>query len=289
MRQRDAGPIRDLSDVSALIVAYGAVDLLRTAVASLVEAGVGEVIVWDNSPSETDRIAIADMAGGRVAVHGNGENLGFGRGNNEAASRASGRYLLLVNSDCEVTLECIASMRRRLADGSVGVVAPRMSYPDGSAGVAGGPRPRMSKELLAATRVDDRLPPRVRTWLIELYDRLTGNADRGMTASRAGSGVVDMDWVSGFCMMLASATFHRVGGFDPRFFMYFEDVDLCERVSAGGQRVLLDRDVVALHHESSSAGGAKSALYWQGLATYWAIRDRTMPARTADLIQRWSR
>ncbi len=276
----------DCADVSAVVVAYGAVALLRRTVDSLRASGVGEIIVWDNSPDEIDRQAVAALADDLVQVLSSGENLGFGRANNAAALRATGRFLLLVNPDCEVTAECVGRMRHVAHAPDVGVVAPRMVYPNGVVGFAGGPAPSMTKELLAATRLDDLLPSSARRRLIGLFERLTGRAERGLLVSTAEGGLVDLDWVSGFCMLLRAEVFADVGGFDPDFFMYFEDVDLCDRLRTRGLRVVLARDAQALHHQSATTGGRKSALYWDGLVTYWRARGSSVRYRVA-LAARW--
>lgn len=270
------------ADVTAILVAYNDPSRLRTCVASVASAGVGRVVVWDNSEDSAARAQIAALATDAVRVKGNGSNLGFGAGVNRAVEGVHSVLILLINPDCEIDADCLEAMVGRFSGSSdLGVVAPRMRYRDGSFGFAGGGTPTVLKEILAATKLDDLVPRRVRSRVLKVGYRLRDPLRRqaSMQATSEEGGPVEIAWVSGFCMMMPTAVFRALGGFDEEYFLYFEDVDLCERVTAAGYRVVVDRTVSALHEESTATAAAgKSSHYWRGLATYLEKHDRNWSA-----------
>jgi N-acetylglucosaminyl-diphospho-decaprenol L-rhamnosyltransferase len=75
-------------------------------------------------------------------------------------------------------------------------------------------------------------------------------------ADRVRSGPSDVDWVSGSCMLVRRAAFDQVGGFDPGYFMYFEELDFCLRLARAGWRVVLEPQAVAVHHIGGSTSSA---------------------------------
>ena len=276
-------------DVTAVIVSFNNAELTKQCVEALSAAHVPRAIIWDNSTIKAESYALrALMDSGSVEVLSDGANHGFGAGNNRAVAEVESEYVLLVNPDCLVNPDTVGVLRDVLADApDIGIVAPRMMYPDGTYGYAGGPRPSMLKELAAATRIDERLPPRVRRTAVRVFERVTGQ--RGLIASVSGGAEVDLDWVSAFCVLLPTAVYRSVAGFDERFFLYFEDVDLCERIRAAGYRVVLARQASALHYESTSTSTAKSEQYWRGLTTYFIIRGARFQASLASVVGRVAR
>lgn len=155
------------------------------------------------------------------------------------------------------------------ADPGIGVVAPQMRYADGEPGISAGPDVSMLKEWLAALRVDHLVPGRVkralaRSRLLRGRIAMLDYLDQGGSAADT-----DVAWVSGFCMLVRGDAFRAVNGFDPSFFLYFEDVDLCKRLRAAGWRVVSVGNAWAMHRESTSTSAVgKNRLYRSGLVTY---------------------
>ncbi len=250
--------------VIGVLVAYDAIHLLTDAIRSAVEAGVDQIVVWDNSATNSAKSVASGFRVGLVTVWWTGENLGFGAGVNRAVRRADvkdGDRLLLLNPDAQVDATCLARLQVALSE-APGVVAPRMRYPDGHFGIAGGPRPTLMKETLAHWRVDDLVPRRLAVPLMRLF---VNSGSVSYSATLEPGDPVRVDWVSGFCMLVDYEAFREIGGFDECYFLYFEDVDLCLRLRGRGYNVTLVRSAVATHWESATmVGSNKSSHYSAG-------------------------
>jgi GT2 family glycosyltransferase len=200
-------------------------------------------------------------------------NVGFGRAVNAAAEGcASCDALLLVNPDCILPAETYRRMVRHLAESpEVSAVAPAMVDPAGRPGIAGGAKPTMLKEALALLHLDAVVPDRVRPRLAKRLGR--GGWGRSLTSylqTLASQGPVTMDWVSGFCLLVRMSAWQDVGGFDPAFFLYFEDVDLCDRLRVAGGKVVCLSDVSARHGGSvSTKRVGKGRVYRGGMRRYF--------------------
>lgn len=236
-------------DLSILIVTYNSerlIDALLTRLRPEVESLAAEVIVIDNASA--DRTAqIVRKRHPWVRILASRTNLGFAAGNNLGASYAQGRYLLLLNPDA-------VPAPGALARG----VALMDEYPD--AGLAGGelrgidgshqPSARMFPTLrdeiftlsgLAARRPDSRLFARLdRRW-----------ADPEQPAI--------VDWIPGAFVFIPARLFSRLRGFDERFFMYYEEVDLCRRIRVAGFRIHYWPELKAMHLGGESAKTVKNA------------------------------
>lgn len=273
----------------AIVVGFRSEAVIGECIAALIAVPNLRVFVWDNSPDPATRSAIEKIGSDRVTVLSDGQNHGFGGGVNRAvaavhAAIAGDTNLLVVNPDCVVTPNVVERLHARVSLDDAGMVAPRMRYPDGRVGFAGGPWPSLLKEVAAATRLDDLLPVALRNKIIAGGGRILGRQNTLADSLREGS-ELEVDWVSGFCFAIRSDLFTAIEGFDEDYFLYYEDVDLARRVKARGYRNLILRDVEALHYESTSTRGVgKSKVYWQGFATYCTKHKSRSAARIAGLL-----
>jgi GT2 family glycosyltransferase len=264
-----------MSTPAAIVVGFRSQDVIAECLNALLAVPQMRVFVWDNSPDTATRSVITTIGSDRVTVLSDGRNHGFGGGVNRAAAAAIATLgdnvnLIVVNPDCVVTPQVVDRLNTRVTMTDAGMVAPRMRYPDGRAGFAGGPWPSLLKEVAAATRLDDLLPVDLRNKIIAGGGRALGRRNTLADTLREGP-ELEVDWVSGFCFSIRSELFGAVGGFDEDFFLYYEDVDLARRVKAKGYRNLVLRDIEALHYESTSTRSVgKSKVYWRGFATYCA-------------------
>ena len=178
------------------------------------------------------------------------ENLGFGGGNNLGIKRAQGEYVILLNPDLTVFPgEIEAWIKWMDANPDVGISGPRVLNPDGSDQHSSYRFPKLLIPIYRRTFLG-RTP-----WgkkAISSY--LMQEMDRGREQ--------DVDWVLGAAMCIRRSILEKVGHFDDRFFMYFEDADLCRRAWEAGHRVSYTPHARLVHYHKRES---QTRYPWQAL------------------------
>ncbi len=246
MNERVARP-----HVAAVIVNYNAGDALALAVRSLAnDQGVDwEAVVVDNASSDRS-IEGLTRAWPWVRTICNLENYGFGRAVNQGVAETRAPFILLMNPDCELDRGATGHLLLALAaDETVAVVGPRIFDPDGRPQGNARGDPDMLTGLFGRTSLLQRLLPAAAT------------ARRNVVAVAAGDGTTatDVDWLSGACVLVRRSAFERVGGFDERYFLYWEDADLCRRLRRAGYRIVYSPEATAVHQVGRSSRTARAA------------------------------
>ncbi len=207
-------------EVAAVIVNYRTKELTAEAARSVAsEPGVEEIVIVDNDSRDgsVDYLG-TELTDPRVRVVTSPSNIGFGQGVNLGARQCVAPLLLILNSDAVLLPGSLAPMTRTLLeDDSVAIVAPAVydaETGDLQAGAHG-----VFPSLKAILLRKNRRPPET-LW---------------------------PDWVSGVAFLLRRRDFEEVGGFDPEFRMYLEDVDLCRRFRSAGRTVRRDLAAGAVH------------------------------------------
>ncbi len=209
-----------MTDVSVVIVSYESRALLARCLAALAadanRTATCEVIVVDQA-SQDGTAAWLEAEHPAVRVVALPENVGFGAGNNRGAALASGRWLLLLNSDAFVRPGAIDELVRFAESRPrAGIVGPRLLWPDG--------------RLQRSCR---RFPTVFRLATEYLYLRKVAPRSRILNGFYYGEFAHDeawrVDWVTGACALVRRELFERLGGFDEAFFLYSEEVDLLYR------------------------------------------------------------
>jgi len=220
--------------VVAVVVNWNAGGLLLACARTLVESGATEIVVVDNASTDDslERLEAARLE--RVRVLRAGVNLGYGAGINRGVAIAGPGHVLVCNPDLLLDGGCITALLARLdAEPELGIVGPRLRNPDGSTYVSGRPFPSVLDALgHAFVGLAWRQNPWSRRYLQTAWDR---------------SDAADVDWASGALLLVRRSTFDQLGGFDERFFMFMEDVDLCWRARQSGWRVALEPSAGAVH------------------------------------------
>jgi hypothetical protein len=245
---RQTGP-----SVTVIIVNYRTADLTCLAAGSALDAGAAEVIVVDNASGDGSADRIAAM-GDRVSLIASRINDGFGTAVNAGAARATSDILLLLNSDATLRPGAMGTLVREV-DGADGrcIAGPRLVGQDGEIQRSAGLVPRPDDLILRGleaqrlVRAAGHLPG-FRSLIGR--SRIAGEYDLAVSADRP----IGVSMVSGACMAVGREAFAALGGFDERYFMYFEDADLCRRASQAGMPIRYVPDAVVDH-----VGGASSA------------------------------
>lgn len=195
--------------VSIIILSYNTQELLRSCLASITRNLTKvdyEIIVVDNASSDGS-VSMIKKDFREVTIIENRENVGFARGINIGAKQAKGKYLLFLNSDAEVLDNRIEMLIAEFQQHEkTAVIGGMLLNPNGTMQRSYGKFYTLSHILLMLI-VGDK------------GELLSQKAEKGST-----------DWVSGGFMMIRSDVFNEISGFDERFFMYVEDMELCYRV-----------------------------------------------------------
>jgi N-acetylglucosaminyl-diphospho-decaprenol L-rhamnosyltransferase len=225
--------------VVAIVVNYNAAKHLATCLRSLDANGVHDVMVIDNGSVDASH-QVARAAG----VHWvpTGSNLGYGRAANVGAATAparAGAYLLICNPDTELENGAVPALRAALTGApDLGLVGPRLSNPDGS--------------LYPSARTFPDLVDAMGHGLFGLFSPRNRFTRRYRMLDWDHGGRARVDWVSGACFLVRRSAWDAVNGFNPAYFMYMEDVDLCWRLSRSGWAVGYEPAARVLHVQGAS-------------------------------------
>jgi GT2 family glycosyltransferase len=234
--------------ISAIVVNYNGGATLGRCLASLPppEAGRFEALLVDNASTDGSLQAVRrDFAAVRILALPS--NVGFGAAVNRAARQARGDALLLLNNDAwlaEGGLEALAGRLAREAD--LAWVAPRLFYPDGRRQLAWEPEVSLLGE--AVRRLRNRFE--AREWSHTRLPRLLRP-------------VLGPGWYTAACALVRRRALEEVGGFDERFFLYFEDADLCLRLTRAGWRLAEEPAARAVHASAGRARGGEVELAYR--------------------------
>ena len=199
-----------------------------------------EVILVDNS-SKDDGLESILKRHTKIQFINNSKNVGFARANNQGAKIASGDFLLFINPDTIVIEDAVESMLHYIRSNSaIGILGPKVLNPDQTIQFSCRKFPTVWSGLFNRYSLATRFFPNnrySRDYLMLDYDH---------------NSIRSVDWVSGCCMMTSNSTFKKVNGFDESYFLFIEDVDLCQVIKKKGLRVVYFPNAKILHKISSS-------------------------------------
>ena len=209
--------------VSVSVVSHGQNDLVGQLVEDIDRhcKSAVELILTENIPDAAPPKASSVYPTLHVA---NTKRKGFGANHNAAFRHCRAPFFCVMNPDVRMRLDPFPELTGVLADPLVGVAGPLVRNPAGA--------------------VEDsarRFPT-----LAGIARKLVSRARRGPDY-RTDTGPVRVDWIAGMCMLFRSETFKALGGFDERYFLYYEDVDLCRRAAQSGLAVVYDPRAELVH------------------------------------------
>lgn len=226
-----------MTSAAVVVVNHNTRDDLLACLASLRDAGADEVVAVDSGSDDGSLEAVAaahpDVA--RLEL----PNVGFGKAANAGVAATTAPVVVVANADTlfgDGSVAALASFLRHNPD--VGVAGPKVVYPDGRLQLSARAFPdiptAIGHAVFALVKPDNRWTRRY---------RLT---DWDHQSER------DVDWLSGCCVALRRTAFDAVDGFDPAYFMFVEDVDLCWRLGEAGWRVVFTPEVQVVHAVGAS-------------------------------------
>jgi N-acetylglucosaminyl-diphospho-decaprenol L-rhamnosyltransferase len=252
--------------LAVLIVSYNTAAATACCVRSLLRAGgLAEIVVVDNASTD-DSLAqltalqpVAAAAGLSLVVLCSRQNCGFSRAVNRAARQASAPGLLLLNSDTE------------LGEGAGAALAAALDAAPEQAAVS-------CRQVDATGYFQLAVGPPLTYWGEGLRRMVQRRLDR---RSAAMASLLDrwlhrpcqVPWAAASVLAVRRTAFFELGGFDARFFLFFEDIDFCLRLRRAGGQVIYDPRISVLHHRglscrteparAAAAYRASQAYVWQ--------------------------
>jgi N-acetylglucosaminyl-diphospho-decaprenol L-rhamnosyltransferase len=224
---------------AVVIVTHDTRDEALGCLASAQRAGARELVLVDSGSSDGTAEAVrARLPEVRVLELA---NAGFGRAANAGVNATSSALVVIANADVRFEPDSLGRLAEELlADASLGAAGPQVVYPDGSPQASARRLPDLrtaiGHALLARVDAGNRFTRRYRA------------LDTDPTLPR------DVDWLSGCALALRREAFEAVGGFDPGYFLYVEDVDLGVRLQAAGWRLRYAPSARVTHRVGASTG-----------------------------------
>jgi N-acetylglucosaminyl-diphospho-decaprenol L-rhamnosyltransferase len=227
-----------VASVDVVVVSFNSRGRLRACVEPLAGLDDIHVVVVDNASSDASLEAVADLPVARIGLPSNG---GFAHGCNTGWRRGDAPAVLFLNPDARIAPAEVRRLARVLEEHpEVGAVGPKILASDGSLDFSQRLFPPVVSTFAEALFLH-RLFPRAE-WI-------DGTVRDPAAYERPGT----PGWLSGACIVVRRTALEALGGWDERFFLYCEDMDLCRRLWDSGLTVRYEPSVVAQHEGGASA------------------------------------
>jgi GT2 family glycosyltransferase len=242
------------SHVSLIVVNYNSGDFLLPCVSSAFSQ-VDEVIVVDNASSDDSlaQLEAVFLGDPRLKIVRNRDNLGFAAGCNIGVAHSSGGYLLFLNPDCVLELDSVRHLTRVLDDHQdVGMVGGLLVNPDGTE-QAGGRRaiPTPWRSFVQAVGL---------SCFADRWPRLF--CDFHLHKQPLPTHPVEVEAVSGACMLVHRAAMHGVGYWDEGYFLHCEDLDLSMTLRGRGWKIMFVPDARIMHDKGGCSRSRPLFVEW---------------------------
>jgi GT2 family glycosyltransferase len=205
--------------VSIIIINYRQKEYLYNCIDSIfdvIKSHPFEIIIVNNSPEE--KFDFPKNKYPNVYLVDN-DNKGFSNGNNAGAKYAKGGYLLFLNPDTLIKNDFLNDIVNYFSKIEFGAAGLKLFYPDNNFQISFGNELTLIGEIYNK-RIEKSFNKRSRIVIDEIENKYLE--------------VSEVNWVSGAALFIRKNVFDKIGGFDEKYFMYYEDVDLCNRLSLSG-------------------------------------------------------
>lgn len=237
--------------LSTIIVTYNSSQHIKDMLLSIEKQTntSHEIIVVDNN-SQDQTVAQIYASRVKVSLLKQKENLGFSKANNLGVKDAKGEYLLFLNPDTRVLDHAIDNLFNFLKSrDDVGIVAPKLIEDNGN------------------IQPSVRNLPTLTNAIKEYYLNIKKSYEPFVPV---GNSPQEIESIVGAAIMIPKNLYQKVGGFDNKFFMYFEDLDLCKKVKNAGYKIMYLPEVRMKHSIGASAKtNTKTSQYLKASATLY--------------------
>jgi GT2 family glycosyltransferase len=235
-------------DISLIIVSFNTRNVLRESLQSVAREQGDlrlEIFVVDNN-SHDGSVEMVETEFPHVRVMRSAVNLGFGAANNLALALAQGRYIVLLNSDAFLCPDSLRlSVEHMDEQPKVGLAGGQLVGRDSSWQPSARMFPSILSDFLVLTGLAAKFPK----------SRFFGSFDRTWANQLVPA---EVDWVPGAYSIIRTEALQKVGFFDPEFFLYSEEVDLCRRIQNAGYKIMYWPDIVVVHIGGESSRQIKT-------------------------------
>lgn len=213
-----------MNTIAVCVINYNTSELLRECLHSVLTQNADEIVVVDNA-SVDGSVEMMKTEFPSIPLVAFEKNIGFGAASNQGIERCYSERIVLLNADTRMKRGSLQALRNYLDDHpQAAIIGPRILNPDGTLQTSCFHFPTSFHIFLYISGLY-RSIPRLPILKQRTLQKMTGESPRRVP------------WILGAALAFRRETFEELGGFDERFFMYFEEVDLCYRLSSQGKQI----------------------------------------------------
>jgi GT2 family glycosyltransferase len=228
-----------MAPIDVAIVNYNTREHLRACLATVQPEAPAKIIVVDNASSDGS-VEMVRAEYPNVVLYANDTNPGYGTAANQAIVNCCAKYVLLLNSDTRLQAGALQALSDYLdSHQRAAIVGPRLEYMDGRLQISCRPFPTPLITFLEVSQL---------TRLIRHIPFLQEHHVLACLHTHARV----VPWVKGAALAIRREAFETVGGFDSSFFLYFEETELCYRLSTAGWEIHFAPVTTVLHEANAS-------------------------------------
>ncbi len=197
-----------------------------------------EIIIVENDPDSNYSSDFSKYE--KVKYYKSYANIGFGAGNNLGAKYARGEFLFFLNPDTKIQSGSITQILEVFSNAATGIVAPLLVTPKGTPYKKQGTRKlTLINAIFSLSFIYKYFPNNkiARNFWLSAWNK---------------KGRCEVDVVPGTAFIIKRSTFKSIQGFDPKFFLFFEENDICNRVKMKGFKIFMDPSLVVMHEWGKS-------------------------------------
>ncbi|MBF0223899.1 MAG: glycosyltransferase family 2 protein [Desulfobacterales bacterium] len=233
--------------IDIIIVNYNSTKFLLNCIRSLKKSSILNEIPYDlyiEDNASKDNPEIIKKVFPESFVSYNNKNLGFGKAVNKSANIGVSKFIMILNPDTIVSPSFLKDVLDFMIENpDIGAMGPKILDIDGKLQNSARSFPNLLTSFFGRASYLSKIFPNNKITKKNLMSLLTLDEYSPM----------NVDWVSGACMILRRDVFEQTGGFDEGFFMYWEDADLCKRLKKMGWRVVYYPKPIVYHYVGMSS------------------------------------